>query len=255
MPTIKKKLLKKKRRLLLQDKTQDEREAVLLQIQKELHLNRIPRHIECFDNSNFQGSYPVAAMVCFKDGLPFKKEYRHFHIKTVEGINDFASMEEIVFRRYKAVIEEGKPLPDLIIIDGGKGQLGAAMHSIGSLGLLGKVTVVGLAKREELLFFPGDKDPVRLEYNGKPMLLIRRIRDEVHRFGITFHRKTRSKGTIKNELEEIKGIGKKIAEQLLLTYRSVPNISRLSEEELAQSIGKGKARLVYRYFHPDEDSI
>src|SRR5690606_13576374 len=145
-------------------------------------------------NSNFQGAYPVAAMVCFKNAEPYKKEYRHFHIKTVEGINDFASMAEIVYRRYKRLLEENKPLPQLVIIDGGKGQLSAAMSSIERLGLTGRMTLVGLAKREESLFFPGDKNPVQLPYNGSSMLLIRRIRDEVHRFGITFHRDTRSKG-------------------------------------------------------------
>lgn len=242
----------KKERLLLKDKTEEERMEVLRQIQEALHLSKLPRHIECFDNSNFQGSFPVAAMVCFKDGLPFKKEYRHFHIKMVQGINDFASMEEIVYRRYKSVIEEDKPLPDLIIIDGGKGQLSSAMKSIEALGLAGKVAVVGLAKREELIFFPGDSEPLQLDYNGKPMLLIRRIRDEVHRFGITFHRKTRSKGTIKNELEDINGIGKKTAEQLLLAFRSVAKVREASLQELEKTIGRGKAKIVYQYFHPDQ---
>lgn len=242
----------KKKRLLLTDNTEQERLEVLGQIQEELHLQRLPRHIECFDNSNFQGAFPVAAMVCFKDGLPYKNEYRRFHIKTVEGINDFASMEEIVYRRYKNVIETSKPLPDLIIIDGGKGQLSSAMKSISALGLSGKVAVVGLAKREELIFFPGDSEPMQLEYNGKPMLLIRRIRDEVHRFGITFHRKTRSKGTIKNELEEIKGIGKTTAEQLLLVFRSVSKVRAASLQDLQKTIGKGKARIVYQHFHPNE---
>jgi excinuclease ABC subunit C len=238
----------KKTRLLLKDKTEEERLQVLEQMQDELQLTELPLHIECFDNSNFQGSFPVAAMVCFKNGIPSKKDYRHFHIKTVEGINDFASMAEIVKRRYKRLLEEQKPLPQLVIIDGGKGQLGAAMQSIEALGLTGRMTVVGLAKREESIFFPGDKDPLQLPFNGPVMLLIRRIRDEVHRFGITFHRDTRSKGTIKNELEDIPGIGTKTAQTLLQRYRSVANIKKLSLEELTAALGAVKASLIFNHF-------
>lgn len=241
----------KKRRLLLNDKTDNHRGKILEEIRDYLHLKKKPTHIECFDNSNFQGAFPVAAMVCFKDGLPYKKEYRHFHIKTVTGINDFASMEEIVYRRYKAVLEEGKPLPDLVIIDGGKGQLSAAMKSVHKLGLSNKMAVVGLAKREELIYFPQDSEPIQIPYNSQALLFIRSVRDEVHRFGITFHRKTRSKGTIKNELEDIKGIGKKIAENLLLTYRSVANIKKQTEVELSKTIGKGKAKIVWNYFNTE----
>lgn len=243
-------LLKKKMHL---DKTMmKDMNLVLEQLRADLHLKEVPVHIECFDNSNFQGSFPVAAMVCFKEGIPFKKEYRHFHIKTVEGINDFASMQEIVYRRYDRLLKENKPLPQLVIIDGGKGQLGAAMESIKALGLIGKMTIVGLAKREESIFFPGDSEPLQLEYNGSSLLLIRRIRDEVHRFGITFHRDVRSKGTIKNELESIPGIGKKIAETLLQRYRSVNKIKTMTERELTMTIGASKAKLVYQYFHPEE---
>jgi len=223
---------------------------ILKNIQEQLGLERLPRHIECFDNSNFQGSFPVAAMVCFKDGLPYKKEYRHFHIKTVEGINDFASMKEIVYRRYKRVLEEEKPLPDLIIIDGGKGQLSSAMESIDALGLRHRVHVVGLAKREELIFTPDSSEPIQLDIRSQELNLIRRIRDEVHRFGITFHRQTRSKGTITNELVKIKGIGAKTANTLLNTFRSVENIRQLTLEELSSSIGMAKAQIVYQYFHP-----
>lgn len=241
-----------KKRLLLKDRTTEDRQEILEQLQDDLQLTELPAHIECFDNSNFQGSFPVAAMVCFKNGIPSKKDYRHFHIKTVEGINDFASMSEIVKRRYKRLLEEDQPFPQLVIIDGGKGQLSAAMQSIEELGLTGRMTVVGLAKREESIFYPGDKDPLQLPYNGQSLLLIRRIRDEVHRFGITFHRDTRSKGTIKNELEDIPGIGGKTAQTLLQTYRSVARVKEMTLRELTMSIGASKARIVYDYFHPEE---
>jgi excinuclease ABC subunit C len=226
---------------------------VLEQMQEALHLKDLPQHIECFDNSNFQGAYPVAAMVCFKDGVPSKKDYRHFHIKTVQGIDDFASMSEIVYRRYKRLKEEEQPLPQLVIIDGGKGQLGAALESIDKLGLRGKMAIVGLAKKEESLFFPGDSSPLQLSYDNPAHLLIRRIRDEVHRFGITFHRDTRSKGTFKNELEGIPGIGEKTATELLKMFRSVKNIKTLTERELIKAVGQSKARVVYSYFHPEEE--
>jgi excinuclease ABC subunit C len=241
-----------KARLMLRDKTDEDRQELLQQLQDDLQLTELPVHIECFDNSNFQGSFPVAAMVCFKNGVPSKKDYRHFHIKTVEGINDFASMAEIVKRRYARLMEEQQPLPQLVIIDGGKGQLGAAMQSIEALGLTGRMTVVGLAKREESIFFPGDKDPLQLPYNGRSLLFVRRIRDEVHRFGITFHRDTRSKGTIKNELEDIPGIGGKTAQTLLQTYRSVARVKQMTLRELTMTIGASKARVVYNYFHPDD---
>lgn len=245
--------VRRKNTLLLTNATEEQNLAVLEQLQDALHLPDLPVHIECFDNSNFQGSYPVAAMVCFRNGQPYKKDYRHFHIKTVEGINDFASMAEIVYRRYKRLTEEQAALPQLVIIDGGKGQLGAAMESIHKLGLEGKMTLVGLAKREESIFFPGDKEPLQLPYDHPGHLLIRRIRDEVHRFGITFHRQTRSKGTIKNELEDIPGIGDKTATELLKEFRSVKNISTLTERELTRVIGASKARTVYDYFHPNGD--
>jgi len=242
-----------KARLLLRDRTEEDRQEMLEQLEEDLQLPKFPSHIECFDNSNFQGSFPVAAMVCFKDGIPSKKDYRHFHIKTVQGINDFASMAEIVKRRYKRLMEEQQPLPQLVIIDGGKGQLGAALKSIEELGLTGSMTVVGLAKREESIFYPGDKDPLQLPYNSQSLLLIRRIRDEVHRFGITFHRDVRSKGTIKNELEDIPGIGAKTAQTLLQTYRSVKRVKEMTLRELTMTIGASKARVVYEYFHQEEE--
>ncbi len=247
--------VKKKKTLMLEESAQLQQEQVLQQLQAALQLKSLPRHIECFDNSNFQGAYPVAAMVCFKNGLPSKREYRHYHIKTVEGINDFASMSEVVYRRYRRLLEEQAPLPQLIIIDGGKGQLSAAMESIDKLDLRGKMTVVGLAKREESIFFPGDSDPLQLPYDSPPHLLIRRIRDEVHRFGITFHRETRSKGTFKNELEGIPGIGEKTAQDLLKEFRSVKNIKALTERELTRVIGASKARVVWHYFNTNIDDM
>ncbi|MEO7265152.1 MAG: excinuclease ABC subunit UvrC [Ferruginibacter sp.] len=235
-----------KKILKLEDKTSSEKLRVLTQLQADLHLKEIPLHIECFDNSNLQGSYPVAAMVCFKNGEASKKDYRHYNIKTVEGINDFASMTEVVFRRYKRVIEEGLPLPQLIIIDGGKGQLSAAMESINSLGLSGKTTLVGLAKNQEELFFTGDSVSLQLPWNSESLKLIRRIRDEVHRFGITFHRNKRSKGTFKNELEEIKGIGKQTADILLKEFRSVKRIKEAKLGDLEKLLGKAKAEIVFK---------
>ena len=211
---------------------------VLQQLQQDLQLKELPFHIECFDNSNFQGSYPVSAMVCFKNGEPSKKDYRHFNIKTVKGINDFASMTEVVYRRYKRLLDERESLPQLVIIDGGKGQLSAAMESIRSLKLDDKLTVIGLAKNIEEVFFTGDTQSVKLSYNSDSLKLLRRIRDEVHRFGITFHRNQRSKGTFKNELEDINGIGKATAELLLSKFRSVANIKKAEKEELVELIGE-----------------
>lgn len=249
---FKEQMLRKKALLLTKDTAADRME-MLEGLQEDLHLPQLPVHIECFDNSNFQGSFPVAAMVCFKNGLPSKNDYRHFHIKTVVGANDFASMSEIVKRRYKRLLEEKQSLPQLVIIDGGKGQLGAALKSIEELGLTGSMTLVGLAKREESLFFPGDKDPLQLPFNGKSLLFIREVRDQVHHFGITFHRKTRSKGTIKNELEEISGIGKTTADQLLKAFHSVAKIKLLTQRELTMIVGQSRARVVYHYFHPEEE--
>ncbi len=244
--------MRKKETLLLGETARENNLNVLEELQEALQLSEIPVHIECFDNSNFQGSYPVAAMVCFRNGLPANKEYRHFHIKTVEGINDFASMSEVVYRRYKRLMDEAKPLPQLVIIDGGKGQLSAALESIEKLGLTGRMALVGLAKREESIFFPGDSEPLQLSYDSPAHLLIRRIRDEVHRFGITFHRQVRSKGTIKNELETIPGIGEKTATELLQAFRSIKNIKTLTERELTKVIGASKASVVWGYFNSDK---
>ncbi|HXB06656.1 MAG TPA: excinuclease ABC subunit UvrC [Puia sp.] len=240
--------LRRKQMLQLQGKTPDERRQVLVQLMEDLQLSELPVHIECFDNSNFQGSYPVSAMVCFRDGVESKKDYRHFNVKTVQGINDFATMKEVVHRRYKRLMDEQQSLPQLVIIDGGKGQLSAAMESITDLGLAGMMTVVGLAKNEEEIFFPGDTESIKLPYNSESLHLVRRIRDEVHRFGITFHRKQRSRGTFTNELEQIEGIGKKTAHLLLKRFRSINKIRLLSEEELAEVVGPARARLIRAHF-------
>ena len=244
--------LKSKERLRLGFKQAD-KYNLLQQLQADLQLSELPVHIECFDNSNFQGSYPVSAMVCFRNGEPSKKDYRHFNVKTVEGINDFASMKEAVFRRYRRLLEEKEELPQLVIIDGGKGQLSAALEAIAELDAGGKMTLVGLAKNEEELFFAGDKESLKLPYTSDSLKLIRRIRDEVHRFGISFHRRQRSRGTFKNELEEIPGIGKNTAELLLKELKSVKNIRLQNEETLASLIGKAKARLIVAYFSSQEE--
>ncbi len=242
--------LRKKKLLQLEGKTDMQKKEVLYQLQHDLQLSEVPVHIECFDNSNFQGSYPVSAMVCFKDGIPSKKDYRHYNVKTVQGINDFATMKEVVYRRYSRLIKEEQPLPQLIIIDGGKGQLSSAMESIAELNLVGAVTVVGLAKNEEEIFFAGDKESVKLPWDSESLKLIRRIRDEVHRFGINFHRQKRSKGTFKNELENIKGIGRSTAEQLLKEFKSVRNIQTKPQEEIARIVGLSKARIITEHFNP-----
>lgn len=239
--------LEEKERLKLQVR-QSSGTALLEQLRKDLNLPATPLHIECFDNSNFQGSYPVSAMVCFRYAVPSKKDYRHFNVKTVEGINDFATMKEAVYRRYKRLSEDGKDFPQLVIIDGGKGQLSAANEAIRELGLQGRSTLVGLAKNEEEIFFTGDSQPVRLPYNSPSLKLVRRIRDEVHRFGITFHRQQRSKGTFHNELEDIPGIGKATAETLLKKFRSVKKVGEASFKELAVQVGQAKAGLIMDYF-------
>jgi excinuclease ABC subunit C len=248
-----KEALHRKQLLHLEGKTDQEKKKVLYELQDFLQLSELPTHIECFDNSNFQGSFPVSAMVYFKDGMPSNKDYRHYNVKTVIGINDFATMTEVVYRRYKRVLEEKLPIPQLIIIDGGKGQLSAAMESIHKLGLHGSTTVVGLAKNEEEIFFPGDTSSIKLPWNSDSLKLVRRIRDEVHRFGITFHRNQRSKGSFKNELETIQGIGKQTAEQLLKQFKSVRNVKEQNLAQLTTIVGPQKAGLVYRHYHGSEE--
>ncbi len=247
--------LRKKKILRLEGKSDMEKKKFLYELQSNLQLQELPTHIECFDNSNFQGSYPVSAMVCFKNGMPDKINYRRFNVKTVEGINDFATMKEVVFRRYKRLIDEEKELPQLIIIDGGKGQLSAAMESIKALDLTGKVTVVGLAKNEEEIFFPGDQQSLKLSWDSDSLKLIRMIRDEVHRFGITFHRNQRSKGTFKNELETISGIGKQTIDDLLKKFKSVKNIKAANFEEISKVIGVARATILSNHFKNSTSKI
>lgn len=245
--------IRKKKILHLEGKSDKDKKKVLYELQNYLQLPEVPDHIECFDNSNFQGSFPVSAMVCFRDGVPSKEDYRRFHVKTVEGINDFATMKEVVYRRYKRLLAEEAPLPKLIIIDGGKGQLSAAMESIHELGIAREVTVTGLAKNEEELFFPGDTESIKLPWDSDSLKLVRRIRDEVHRFGITFHRDKRSKGTFKNELEAVSGIGEQTVQALLKAFKSVKKMREKTEDELAGVVGKAKAKLLRAYFEKEEN--
>ena len=223
-------------------------ERLMVQMQKDLRLLEKPYHIECFDNSNFQGDYAVGAMSVFKNGRASKSDYRHFNIKTVTGPDDFASMEEVIYRRYKRMVEENQPLPQLIVIDGGKGQLSAALNSLEKLSLRGKINIIGIAKKLEEIYFPGDSLPLYLDKKGETLKIIQQLRDEVHRFGITHHRNKRSKGVIKTELSEIKGIGASNADALLKHFRSVKKIKEATLDELVEVIGKAKAKIVYDYF-------
>ncbi len=223
-------------------------DRLMTQMQKDLRLPVKPHHIECFDNSNFQGDYAVAAMSVFKNGRPSKSDYRHFDIKTVTGPDDFASMEEVVFRRYKRLLEEEKPLPQLIVIDGGKGQLSAALTSLEKLELRGKISIIGIAKKLEEIYYPGDPLPLYLDKKSETLKIIQQLRDEVHRFGITHHRNKRSKGLIKTELSEIKGIGAATGETLLKHFRSVKRIREAKLDELTAIIGTAKGKVVYDYF-------
>ncbi|MBK8365398.1 MAG: excinuclease ABC subunit UvrC [Bacteroidetes bacterium] len=218
-------------------------------MQKDLRLTELPRHIECFDNSNIQGAYPVAAMSVFKNGQPSKKDYRHFNIKTVEGPDDFASMEEVIYRRYKRMLDEAQPLPQLIVIDGGKGQLSSAMTSLEKLGLVGKMAVIGIAKKLEEIYYPGDSAPLYIDKKSETLRVIQNLRDEVHRFGITHHRNRRSKGVMKTELSDIKGIGQSTADELLREFKSVKRIKEASHDELKAVIGNSRADKVFSHFH------
>jgi len=221
---------------------------ILNTMMKDLRMKELPKHIECFDNSNIQGDYAVAAMVCFRDAKPSKRDYRHFNIKTVEGPNDFASMEEIIYRRYRRMIDENQPLPQLIVIDGGKGQLSAAVTSLEKLDLRGKITIIGIAKKLEELYFPDDSVPLYLDKKSETLKVIQFLRDEAHRFGITHHRKKREKGTIKTGLTKIDGIGETIANKLLSGFKSVKKIKEASLEELQKVVGESKGRIVYEYY-------
>ena len=223
-------------------------ERLMNAMQRELHLDHQPRHIECFDNSNLQGTNPVASCVVFCDGKPSRKEYRHFNVKTVIGADDFASMREIVYRRYSRLLEEGAELPDLIIVDGGKGQLSSAYEVLCGLGIENRVPIVGLAKRIEEIFFPGDPMPYYLSRTGEPLKVVCHIRDEAHRFGITFHRQKRSKAFINSELEQIEGIGAKSLNALLKRFKTVSNVRSAKVEELAEVVGLKRAQAIVAYF-------
>ncbi len=224
-------------------------ERILNTIKKDLRLKELPEFIECFDNSNLQGSEPVAACVVFKNARPLKKEYRHFNIKTVEGPNDFASMEEVVYRRYKRLLNENKKLPQLIVIDGGKGQLSSAVAALEKLDLRGKISIIGIAKKLEEIYFPGDSVPIYINKNSETLKVIQQLRDEAHRFGITFHRNKRSKTFINSELNSINGIGENTAQKLLQSFKSVKNIKEQKLEALIESVGRSKATIVYNNFH------
>ena len=242
--SLKNALYYKREKALLQGLNQDKKDRVIRQLQQDLSLQEIPDHIECFDNSNFQGTNPVASMVCFMHGKPAVKEYRHYHIKTVEGPNDFASMKEIVGRRYKRLIEEGLPLPKLVVIDGGKGQLSSAVEALQELGVYGKMPIIGIAKRLEEIYFPGDQYPIHLDKKSESLLLLQRIRDEAHRFAITFHRQVRSRKALGSQLTEIEGIGAQTAIKLLKEFKSVRKLRAVPEEEVAAVIGAAKAKIL-----------
>ena len=222
---------------------------IMTQMKSDLRLTEEPTHIECFDNSNIQGTHPVAACVVFKNGKPSKKEYRHFNIKTVEGPDDFASMTEVVYRRYKRLLEENQPLPQLIIIDGGKGQLSAALKSLDELGLRGKIAIIGIAKRLEELFYPNDPIPLYLDKKSETLKIIQQLRNEAHRFGIEHHRNRRSKSALHSELESISGIGDKTRVQLLKAFKSAQRISFAKLDELEQIVGTAKAHKIYNFYH------
>jgi len=224
---------------------------IMAQMKLDLRLSEEPRHIECFDNSNIQGTNPVAACVVFKNGKPSKNDYRKFNIKTVEGPDDFASMEEVVFRRYKRLLNEGKPLPQLIIVDGGKGQLSSGLKALEELGLRGKIAIIGIAKRLEEIYYPGDSVPMYLDKKSETLKIIQQLRNEAHRFGITFHRDKRSKTALNTELESIPGVGDKTVVELLTHFRSLKRIKEVALEDLTQVIGAARAAKIYNYYHQD----
>ncbi len=225
---------------------------IMKQMQTDLRLSEEPRHIECFDNSNIQGSHPVAACVVFKDGKPSKGDYRHFNIKTVVGPDDYSSMEEVVHRRYKRLLDEDKELPQLVVIDGGKGQLSSAVKSLEVLGLRGKIAVIGIAKRLEEIYYPGDSIPLYLDKKSETLKIIQQLRNEAHRFGITHHRNKRSKGALETDLTNIPGIGEKTAVSLLKKFRSLKRIKNATFEDLEQLIGRDKAQRISEYFKTEK---
>ncbi|AMM50646.1 excinuclease ABC subunit C [Rufibacter sp. DG15C] len=247
--SMKNALYLRKEKESMQDKSKDSNEVRIMEtMKKDLRLTELPKHIECFDNSNFQGDNPVASMVCFKNARPSKKDYRHFHIKTVVGPDDFASMYEVVTRRYRRLLDEGTPLPQLIIVDGGKGQLGMGVKALKDLGIYSQVAIVGIAKRLEEIFYPGDTLPLYIDKKSESLRLIQRIRNEAHRFAITFHRSLRDAGTLQTELTQIKGLGPATAEKLLTKFKSVKKIAELSQQELEAEVGKSKTKLLLAHF-------
>ena len=227
---------------------------IMAQMKSDLRLKDAPTHIECFDNSNIQGTHPVAACVVFRNAKPSKKEYRHFNIKTVKGPDDFASMTEVVYRRYKRLSEEKKPLPQLVIIDGGKGQLSAALKSLDALGLRSKIAIIGIAKRLEELFYPNDPIPLYLDKKSETLKIIQQLRNEAHRFGIDHHRNRRTKSALNSELESIPGIGDKTRVELLKVFKSPQRVSFAKLDELEQIIGCSKAQKVYNYYHSKNEA-
>lgn len=241
--------LQKQKENLNREQKQTHVERILKTMEKDLQLDSIPTHIECFDNSNLMGTHPVASMVVFKNARPSKKDYRHYHIKTVEGPNDFASMEEVVYRRYSRLVEEEKPLPQLIVIDGGKGQLSSAMKSIRELNLEKRITVIGIAKRLEEIYFADDPIPLHLSKRSESLKVIQQLRNEAHRFAINFHRDLRSKSFLKTELTEVPGIGKKTAQKLLLHFKSVERLKQATSDELQRVAGKAATEKLLAYFN------
>jgi excinuclease ABC subunit C len=242
--SLKNALYYKKEKALAAGDVKDKKDRVLRQLQADLSLKDLPDHIECFDNSNIQGTHPVASMVCFLNGKPANKEYRHYHIKTVEGPNDFASMTEVVGRRYKRLMEENKPLPKLIVIDGGKGQLSSSVEALKELGIYGKIPIIGIAKRLEEIYFPEDPFPLHIDKKSESLRLLQRVRDEAHRFAITFHRDVRSKNAFGTQLTNIQGIGPETADKLLKHFKSYKKITEANPTEIAELIGKSKAEKV-----------
>ena len=246
-------LYARKEKESMNERSKDLNEVRIMEtIKKDLRLTELPKHIECFDNSNFQGDNPVAAMVCFRNAKPSKKDYRHYHIKTVIGPNDFDSMYEVVTRRYRRLVDEGASLPQLVIVDGGKGQLSMAVKALKDLNLWGQIPVIGIAKRLEEIYVPNDPLPLYIDKKSESLRLIQRMRDEVHRFGITFHRSRRDAGTLKTELTDVKGLGPVTADKLLNKFKSVKKIRELSETELIAEVGKAKTAILQTYFAQNE---
>lgn len=229
---------------------QQRTDRILERMKTDFRLSELPRHIECFDNSNIQGTNPVASCVVFRDAKPAKRDYRHFNIKTVEGPDDFASMKEVLTRRYTRLMQEGEGLPQLIVVDGGKGQLSAAVEALDEIGLRGTIAVVGIAKRLEEIYFPGDSAPLYIDKNSESLRVVQHLRDEAHRFGITHHRNRRSKSQVVSELDSISGIGPKTSEQLITHFKSVKRLREATREEIAEVVGPAKAKILYSHFHP-----